>query len=62
MLMANLQAAVRGLTMGNTPPEHLCERLNALVRRNIAADRFITLFYAHLDGPGREILLHERGT
>jgi phosphoserine phosphatase RsbU/P len=61
MLMANLQAAVRGLTTGNTPPEHLCERLNALVRRNIAADRFITLFYAHLDGPGRKFCYTNAG-
>jgi phosphoserine phosphatase RsbU/P len=50
MLMANLQAAVRGLTTPDTPPENLCQRLNALVRQNIANDRFITFFYAHLDG------------
>ncbi|HTU33770.1 MAG TPA: SpoIIE family protein phosphatase [Candidatus Acidoferrum sp.] len=51
MLMANLQSAVRGLAGANTPPEQLCNRLNELVRRNLTDDRFITLFYAHLDGP-----------
>jgi phosphoserine phosphatase RsbU/P len=61
MLMANLQAAVRGLTTESTAPEHLCERLNALVRRNIANDRFITLFYAHLDGPGRKFCYTNAG-
>lgn len=72
MLMSNLQAAVRGLTTANTRPEELCQRLNALVSRNVASDRFITLFYAHLDGPNRKlcytnaghnppILVHENG-
>jgi phosphoserine phosphatase RsbU/P len=55
MLMANLQAAVRGLTVADTPPASLCDRLNALVHRNIESDRFITFFYAHLDGPGRKL-------
>jgi sigma-B regulation protein RsbU (phosphoserine phosphatase) len=55
MLMSNLQAAVRGLASAAVSPERLCDRLNALVCRNIAGDRFITLFYAHLDGPGRQL-------
>ena len=55
MLMSNLQAAVRGLASAALSPERLCDRLNALVCRNIAGDRFITLFYAHLDGPGRQL-------
>jgi sigma-B regulation protein RsbU (phosphoserine phosphatase) len=55
MLMSNLQAAVRGLASAAMSPERLCDRLNALVCRNIANDRFITLFYAHLDGPTRQL-------
>ena len=55
MLMSNLQAAVRGLASPSVSPERLCDRLNALVCRNIASDRFITLFYAHLDGPARQL-------
>jgi len=50
MLMSNLQAGVRGLATPSLSPEVLCERLNSLVCRNIASDRFITFFYAHLDG------------
>ena len=55
MLMSNLQAAVRGLAAPSMSPERLCDRLNAMVCRNIANDRFITLFYAHLDGPMRRL-------
>ena len=55
MLMSNLQAAVRGLASPSLPPEALCSRLNALLCRNIASDRFVTLFYAHLDGPSRQL-------
>lgn len=61
MLMSNLQAAVRGLTTANTPPGELCERLNALVSRNMASDRFITLFYAHLDGPNHRLCYTNAG-
>jgi phosphoserine phosphatase RsbU/P len=61
MLMSNLQAAVRGLTGASTSPDQLCERLNELVRRNMAADRFITLFYAHLDGPNRKLCYTNAG-
>jgi len=55
MLMSNLQAAVRGLASPAISPERLCERLNTVVSRNIANDKFITLFYAYLDGPTRRL-------
>lgn len=61
LLMANLQAGVRGLTNASTPPDHICERLNELVRRNMTEDRFITLFYAHLDGPQRKLCYTNAG-
>ena len=53
LLMSNLQAAVRGFASPLVPPNELCARLNSLLRRNMASDRFITFFYAQLDGPGR---------
>ena len=56
LLMSNLQAAVRGLASPALAPDGLCSRLNSLVCHNTGADRFITFFYAHLDGPAR--LLH----
>jgi phosphoserine phosphatase RsbU/P len=53
LLMSNLQAAVRGLASVSLPPDGLCSRLNALLCRNMTSDRFITFFYAQLDGPTR---------
>jgi len=55
MLMSNLQAAVRGLASPSLAPEELCARLNALLCRNMANDRFVTLFYAQLDGQERRL-------
>jgi sigma-B regulation protein RsbU (phosphoserine phosphatase) len=55
LLMSNLQAAVRGLASPTLAPEDLCSRLNTLLCRNIASDRFVTLFYAQLDGPSRQL-------
>jgi sigma-B regulation protein RsbU (phosphoserine phosphatase) len=55
LLMSNLQAAVRGLASASLSPEILCERLNTLICRSIANDRFITFFYAHLDGGSRQL-------
>ena len=55
LLMSNLQAAVRGLASPSLAPEDLCLRLNALLCRNIASDRFVTLFYAQLDGASRQL-------
>ena len=55
LLMSNLQAAVRGLASPSVAPEDLCARLNALLCRNMASDRFVTLFYAQLDGPARRL-------
>ena len=72
LLMSNLQAAVRGLASPSLPPDGLCSRLNSLVCHNTGNDRFITFFYAQLDGPARllqytnaghnaPILLHRDG-
>ena len=50
LLMSNLQAAVRGLASVDISPADLCTRLNLLLCRNMANDRFITFFYGQLDG------------
>ena len=55
LLMSNLQAAVRGLSSPSMTPDLLCNNLNSLVWRNTHTDRFITLFYAQLDGPTRRM-------
>ena len=55
LLMSNLQAAVRGLASSTLTPDDLCARLNALLCRNMASDRFVTLFYAQLEGASRRL-------
>jgi sigma-B regulation protein RsbU (phosphoserine phosphatase) len=55
LLMSNLQAAVRGLASASLAPDLLCTRLNSLIYRNTASDRFITFFYAQLEGPERRL-------
>lgn len=61
LLMSNLQAAVRGLSSLSLPPNLLCNRLNSIVYRNTESDRFITFFYAHLDGPARRLVYANAG-
>src|SRR5712692_2104855 len=55
LLMANLQAAVRGLSSPSLAPSLLCGRLNSIVHRNTDSNRFITFFYGHLEGPTRRL-------
>jgi len=55
LLMSNLQAAVRGLATASLAPSLLCSRLNSLIYRNTASDRFITFFYAQLEGAARRL-------
>jgi sigma-B regulation protein RsbU (phosphoserine phosphatase) len=55
LLMSNLQAGVRGLASTSLSPDGLCMRLNSLVCHNTGGDRFITFFYAQLDGRGRRL-------
>ena len=50
LLMSNLQAAVRGLSSLSIAPHLLCNRLNSIVYQNTESDRFITFFYAQLEG------------
>jgi phosphoserine phosphatase RsbU/P len=61
LLMSNLQAAVRGLAAPSLPPDSLCQRLNSLVCHNTTDDRFITFFYAHLDGASRTLRYSNAG-
>ncbi len=55
LLMSNLQAAVRGLSSPSLTPDLLCNSLNSIVWKNTHPDRFITLFYAQLDGSARRL-------
>jgi phosphoserine phosphatase RsbU/P len=55
LLMSNLQAAVRGLSSLSVAPHLLCNRLNSIVYQNTDSDRFITFFYAQLEGSTRRL-------
>ena len=61
LLMSNLQAAVRGLASPSLPPHLLCQRLNSLIFRNTAADRFITFFYLQLETEKKRLLYANAG-
>lgn len=50
LIMSNVQAAVRSLAPETAAPEDLVARLNAVLCANTAANKFVTLFYALLDG------------
>jgi sigma-B regulation protein RsbU (phosphoserine phosphatase) len=61
LLMANLQASVRGLASTLVPPHALCHQLNELVHQNVSGDRFITFFYAELDVKSRKLSYSNAG-
>jgi len=55
LLVSNLQAAVRASGLADVPPHELCRRVNKLMRGSLGRDKFVTFFYALLDGPGRQL-------
>ncbi len=55
LLMANVQATIRGQALFEEPPGRCLERANRLLSRSTATDKFVTLFFAVLD-PHRHLL------
>jgi sigma-B regulation protein RsbU (phosphoserine phosphatase) len=49
LFMANVQATVRAYASDSVSPAWLCGRVNSVVCTNIAAGKFVTLFYGILD-------------
>jgi sigma-B regulation protein RsbU (phosphoserine phosphatase) len=49
LLMANVQATLRGQTLLNVSPQVCVERANKLLFLSTSAEKFVTLFYAILD-------------
>lgn len=49
LLMANVQASVRAFATASTSPATVCSRVNSVLCSNIAAGKFVTLFYGVLD-------------
>ncbi len=55
LLMANVQATVRAYASADEAPSWLCRRVNEVLCSNLAADKFVTLFYGILDADQRTI-------
>jgi phosphoserine phosphatase RsbU/P len=53
LLMANVQATVRAYASEQAAPSWLCRRVNEVLCDNLAADKFVTLFYGILDAESR---------
>jgi sigma-B regulation protein RsbU (phosphoserine phosphatase) len=49
LLMANMQASVRGLAHGVQQPSEMCRRLNRVALANTSSGRFTTMFYGIFD-------------
>ena len=49
LLMANLQALVRGFASDCSGPGALCQKLNEVLCQSIAPGKFVTLFYGLID-------------
>ena len=61
LLMANVQATVRAFASESASPAWLCSRVNAVLCSNIATGKFVTLFYAILDGEERSLAYTSAG-
>jgi serine phosphatase RsbU (regulator of sigma subunit) len=53
LLMANVQAAVRAFAGSSGGPAEMCQRVNSLLRENMAAGKFVTFLYGVLDAEKR---------
>jgi phosphoserine phosphatase RsbU/P len=49
LMMASVQATVRAFALESASPSWLCSRVNSVLCANIAAEKFVTLFYGVLD-------------
>jgi sigma-B regulation protein RsbU (phosphoserine phosphatase) len=61
LLMSNLQAMVRGLSSARPRPRDFCAEISRALRGSLAADRFVTSFYAMLDVPARRLTYTNAG-
>jgi sigma-B regulation protein RsbU (phosphoserine phosphatase) len=61
LLMSNLQAAVRSSAVGALDPKDVCAKVNAILCTHSVHEKFITCFYALLDGPHQRLLYTNAG-
>src|SRR5262249_26476268 len=61
LMMSNLQAAVKSHASRDMRPRDLCSQLNRLMCHNTGTERFITFFYAVLDGQSKRLTFCNAG-
>jgi sigma-B regulation protein RsbU (phosphoserine phosphatase) len=61
LLMSNLQAAVRAFATADALPHAVCNSVNRLLCRNVAAGKFVTFCYAVVDAETRSIAYANAG-
>ena len=61
LLMSNLQATVKAFASACTTPRELCDQVNRLISNSIGRGKFITFFYAVVDGEARHLVYTNAG-
>ncbi|MBI5021453.1 MAG: SpoIIE family protein phosphatase [Ignavibacteriales bacterium] len=61
LLMANLQATLRGQSFGECSPKKCLNRSNSLLYRSTSSDKFVTLFYSMLDTDQNRLVYSNAG-
>lgn len=61
LLMANVQATVRAFARDSESPARVCSQVNSVLCGNIAAEKFVTFFYAVLDAEKRTLQYCDAG-
>ncbi len=61
LLMANVQATMRGQSLLSSSAKDCIRRSNTLLYRSTSADRFVTLFYGVLDFTGHRLTFSNAG-
>lgn len=61
LLMANLQATLRGQTLLDVPPRECLKRANRLLFQSTSPEKFATLFYGILDARRHTLLFSNAG-
>jgi len=61
LLMANLQAIVRGFAPGSSGPGALCRKMNEVLCGSVAPGKFVTLFYGVIDSETQTLRFENAG-
>jgi serine phosphatase RsbU (regulator of sigma subunit) len=61
LMMSNLQAAVRTRVADSMAPNELCRQLNQLIAGNVSPGKYITFFYALIDGGSHSLTYTNAG-